>query len=144
LFSGQKLRARKGLPGSSGIRAFSSGIDRSDDLIVVIIKVGQCRIDFFGAKIGMLTQQFFRGRSEMIVLSGEMLDLVARVTNPRDSVVANSNVRVNRRNTHEQSPLQTRQNTIGLYEIPNLDQCDDSQGFSPETRSLLLRLRPPQ
>ena len=61
---------------------------------MVIIEVGQSRIDLFRAQVGMLPQQFFRRPTVVGMLGGEMLDLVARVANPCGSVVGNDDVRV--------------------------------------------------
>ena len=53
VFGTKKLRTRKGLSGSSSIRAIGGVLDRSDDSIVMIIKESQRCRNLFGAKIGM-------------------------------------------------------------------------------------------
>lgn len=72
---------------------------------MVIVEVGQSRIDHFRAQVGMLLQQFFRRSTVVVMLGGEMLDLVARVANPCGAIVGNDDVRVNRGGTHAKTPL---------------------------------------
>ena len=66
---------------------------------MVIVEVGQSRIDLFRAQVGMLSQQFFRRPTVVVMLGRKMLDLVACVANPCGAVVGNDDVWIGRGGT---------------------------------------------
>ena len=49
----------------------------------MIVKVRERRVDLLGTKVSVLPQQFLRGPTVMVMLRGEVQDLIARLPDAR-------------------------------------------------------------
>lgn len=107
---GTRVRRANEFAAPCDVRSVGSRLNRRDDLIMVIAKINERRINLFGTQIGMLPQQFFRRPPVVIMFGGEELNFMASLAGPRNSVAGNIDVRVNRGWTH----LSTLQRALPL------------------------------